>query len=123
MIVMLENPRTGDRKPVKVGWSWTYFLFSWLLGLPLFRNGLVLWGGLVVVLWSVDFGLPYILPPTAEPGLLILVPPAAIACLAVFVGLHGNAMVAKRYLAQGYVFAKSDTAEARHARQQWGAPG
>jgi hypothetical protein len=123
MIVMLENPRTGDRKPVKVGWSWTYFLFSWMLGLPLFRNGLVLWGALVVVCWSVDFGLPYILPPTAEPGLLILAPPVAIACLAVFVGLQGNAMVARRYLAQGYVFAKPDTAEARHAQQQWGVPG
>ena len=123
MIVMLENPRTGDRKPVMVGWSWTYFLFSWLLGLPLFFNGLILWGALVVVLWSVDFGLPYILPPTAEPGLLLLAPRAAVAFLAVYLGLQGNAMVAKRHLAQGYVFAQPDTVEARLARQAWGVTG
>ena len=122
MIGMLENPRTGDRKAVRMGWSWTYFLFSWFLGLPLFLNGLTLWGALVVVLWSVDLGLPYVLPATAEPGLLTLAPTAAIACLAIFLGLRGNAMVAKRCLAQGYAFARPDSVEARLARQQLGIP-
>lgn len=122
-MVMLENPRTGDRKAVKVGWSWNFFLFSGLLGLPLFTSGLTHWGALIVVLWSLDLGLPFILPATAEPGPLVLAPAIAVGLLALYLGFKGNGMVANRHLQRGYDFAQPESVEARHARQHWGAPG
>lgn len=41
-----RNPRTGELREVKVGWSWTLFFFSGLFGLPLFLRGLHVWGAL-----------------------------------------------------------------------------
>ena len=120
MPVMLENPRTGDRKPLNVGWNWTFFLFGGFLGLPLFWNGLTIWGAVILLLWALDLGLPYILPATTGLGLLSLGPALAIAGLVVFLGLKGNGLIAKRYLARGYEFARPDSAETRYAIQRWG---
>ena len=48
MKVAMKNPKTGEVKEVKVGWSWTLFLFSCFFGLPLFLRKLNLWGGICV---------------------------------------------------------------------------
>jgi hypothetical protein len=38
--VTMKNPKTGESKEIKVGWSWILFLFSCFLGLPLFLRKL-----------------------------------------------------------------------------------
>ena len=53
----------------------------------------------------------------------ILVPGTALAALSVFLGYRGNAMIARRYLARGYQFARPQSVEARLAAQRWGLMG
>ena len=42
--LLLENPKTGAVRPFRDGFDWILFLFSGVLGLPLFLQGLPLWG-------------------------------------------------------------------------------
>jgi hypothetical protein len=98
MRVMLEKPGTGERKALGVGWNWNFLLFSSVLGLPLFLNGLPTWGALVLILWGLDWALPLITPDATATA--ILVPGAALAGLSVFLGYRGNGMIARRYLAR-----------------------
>ena len=41
--VALQNPQTKETRLIKVGWSWTLFLFSGFFGIPLFRRKLMSW--------------------------------------------------------------------------------
>jgi len=118
MLVMLEKPGTAEHKALHVGWNWTFFLFSSVFGLPLFRNGLTLWGVLVLILWGLNFALPLIVPDAT--GATSLAPGAALAALSVFLGYRGNGLIARRYLALGYQFAKPNSAEAHLAAESWG---
>ena len=52
--VAFKNPRTGELRKVKVGWSWTLFLFSGVLGIPLFLRKLNIWGFVFLALWIVN---------------------------------------------------------------------
>ena len=122
MMVMLEDASTGDRKPLAVGWNWTFLFFSSFLGIPLFRKGLTAWGAVIVILWSLDLALPLIMPATAQVVTLSLVSGAVIAVLSVFLAYKGNELIARKYLARGYGFAKPDSAEARYAVEKWGLP-
>jgi len=122
MVVMLEDTSTGDRKPLAVGWNWTFFFFSSFLGIPLFRKGLTAWGALIVILWSLDLALPLIMPATAQVVTLGLVSGAVITVLSVFLAYKGNGLIARKYLARGYSFAKPDSTEARYAIEKWGLP-
>ncbi len=120
MVVMLHNPRTGDRKALVVGWNWNFLLFSAFLGLPLFFAGLTGWGAVVLLLWGLDFALPFIAPDPAALGRLALAPAAALTLLCLFLGIKGNGLIAKKYFARGYDFAKPGSAEAHHASKKWG---
>jgi len=118
MLVMLEKPGTGEHKALGVGWNWSFLFFSAFLGLPLFFNGLPVWGALALILWGLDWALPMITPDATAAA--ILVPGSALAGLSVFLGYRGNAMIARRYLARGYQFARPQSTEARLAAQRWG---
>lgn len=120
MLVMLENTRTGDRKPLVVGWNWTFFFFSSFLGIPLFMKGLTSWGAVIVILWGLELALPLGMTATTQPNPLGLVSGALIAVLSVFLAYKGNGLIARKYLARGYDFAKPDSAEARYAIEKWG---
>ena len=122
MVVTLEDTSTGDRKPLAVGWNWTFFFFSSFLGIPLFRKGLTAWGALIVILWSLDLALPLIMPAATQGLTLGLVSGAVITVLSVFLAYKGNGLIARKYLARGYSFAKPDSAEALYAVEKWGLP-
>ena len=64
--VTFRNPKTGELKQVKVGWSWILFLFSGLFGLPLFLRRLQMWGWLFFALWAVN-----LLAASRAPGIFI----------------------------------------------------
>ncbi len=120
MVVMLEDTSTGNRKPLAVGWNWTFFFFSSFLGIPLFRKGLTAWGALIVILWSLDLALPLIMPATTQVVTLSLVSGAVITVLSVFLAYKGNEFIERKYIAKGYSFAKPDSAEALYAVEKWG---
>ena len=58
MKVQFNNPRTGQVKSVKLGWSWSLFLSGGLIGLPLFLQGLCIWGAVMASLWALGFIIP-----------------------------------------------------------------
>ena len=73
MKVAMTNPKTGEVKEVKVGWSWILFLFSGFFGLPLFLRKLHVWGGIFLILWIVYIIAPSIMQNEEEAlGLMIL---------------------------------------------------
>ncbi len=86
----------------------------------MFRKGLTAWGALIVILWGLELALPLIMPATTQVVTLSLVPGAVIAVLSVFLAYKGNGLIARKYLARGYSFAKPDSAEARCAVEKWG---
>jgi hypothetical protein len=118
MMVVLENARTGDRKRLGVGWNWSFLLFSSCLGIPLFLRGLTVWGSVMLTLWCLDIVAAYIMPDGS--GVPELWPSVGIVGLSAFLACKGNALVARKWLARGYDFAKPDSAEARYAMESWG---
>jgi hypothetical protein len=118
MRVALKNPRTGEVKEVKVGWSWTLFLFAGVFGLPLFLRKLYIWGFVFLVLWVVNLLGPY---AAGADGIGISVLMFFVfLVLQIWLGIKGNEMTAKNYLEQGWDFADPRSEAVRFARGKWG---
>jgi len=115
--VTLQNPRTGEIKVVKVGWSWSLFLLSDFFGLPLFWRGLNRWGLAVLVLWAVEAVLS---DAPSDTGMAESVLVFIGAGLHLWLGLKGNEITARKYLEHGWVFADRDGDATRLARSRWG---
>lgn len=119
MNVAMKNPKTGEIKEVKVGWSWTLFLFSGLFGLPLFLRKLHIWGAIFLVLWVVNLIAPSALP--ADEGAIISIGLFIIFfALQIFLGIKGNEMTAKNYLENNWAFAEPDSELTKMAKMRWG---
>jgi hypothetical protein len=103
---VLTKTHTGESKAVKVGWSWTCFLFSGVFGIPLFLQGLTRWGVAMVGLWLVGvLGNQF-------PALLLIFFPLTFAA-PVFFGLKANELAVKHYLQEGWVFTDPESDAAR----------
>jgi hypothetical protein len=103
MTVTLRRPETGDIKVLQEGWCWSCFLFSGILGLPLFRRGLQVWGSAMVAFNIVL--LVVSLVPTERADMLDLWLTIIGIGLCVFLGARANRMAIDRYLAQGWEYA------------------
>jgi len=119
MKVAMKNPKTGEIKEVKVGWSWTLFLFSGLFGLPLFLRKLYIWGAIFFALWIVNMVAPSALPE--NEGLVLSISLGVIfLALEIFVGIKGNEMTAKNYLENNWTFVEPDSELTKMAKMRWG---
>jgi hypothetical protein len=99
--MLLENPRTGAVKPFRGGFDWVLFLFSGVLGIPLFLRGLFLWGGVFVGLWVVGLALVWILPRNwSLVGQVILA--IIFFGLQLWLGFHGREQILRAYVARGW---------------------
>jgi hypothetical protein len=109
MSISLQYPGTGELKVLDEGWSWSCFFGATLLGIPLFRRGLMVWGAAMLVLDISTLIVDWIDAEEAARlyGWLALVGLAA----SVFFGLRGNAMAARHALARGWQYADK--------RRQW----
>ena len=56
MTVTLRQPETGRIKVLQEGWSWGCFLGCGILGLPLYRRGLQVWGSAMVAFMTSCIG-------------------------------------------------------------------
>jgi len=122
MNIALRHSGTGHLKFVDTGWSWSLFLASGFLGLPLFFRGLALWGTIMLTAWSLCL-VPLIAASTgagAGAETLYWALTIIVGALCVFFGFKGNALTAKRYISLGYDFINPDSADARAAAQSWG---
>ena len=118
MKISFKNPKSGELKDVKVGWSWTLCLFSGLFGLPLFLRKLNTWGFVLLALWIVNFILPAIAGDDAaglQFGMF-----AIFLGLEIWLGVKGNEITAKNYLEMGWVFADPLSENTRFAQGKWG---
>ena len=120
MKVAMTNPKTGEVKEVKVGWSWILFLFSGFFGLPLFLRKLHVWGGIFLILWIVYIIAPSMMQNEEEAlGLMILLNLVFLG-LQIWLGIKGNEMTAKNYLELGWNFTNPDSDEVKFTKGKWG---
>jgi hypothetical protein len=119
MKVDFKNPKTGELKSVKVGWSWTLFLFSGFLGFPLFLRGLNVWGGVFLALWIVNLLFAAIGDSDQASGAAILFTFIFLG-LAIWAAIKGNELTAKNYLEKGWNFTDPDSAQTNFAKGKWG---
>lgn len=118
MRVAMRNPKTGEIKEVKVGWSWTLFFFSGFFGLPLFLRGLHIWGAIFLVLWVVNLATTVV---TGDAGALISVTLFVVFLgLEIFLGIKGNEMTAKNYLENDWTFVDPNSEITNMAKMRWG---
>ena len=120
MKVAMTNPKTGEVREVKVGWSWILFLFSGFFGLPLFLRKLHVWGGIFLILWIVYIIAPSIMQNEEEAlGLMILLNLVFLG-LQIWLGIKGNEMTAKNYLELGWNFTNPNSDEVKFSKGKWG---
>ena len=103
MSVTLRHPHTGEIKVMQEGWSWGCFFGSLVLGLPLFRRGLQVWGAAMVVFNIVIMVVAAV--PTERAATLYGWMSAIGLGLAIFFGIKANAMAIERYENLGWDFA------------------
>ena len=108
MKVTMKNPKTGELKEVKIGWSWTLFLFSGFFGLHV-------WGGIFLALWVLNLALINVDVAAAHIILSL-----AFLGLEIFVGIKGNELTAKNYLELGWEFTEPDSDVVKMAKGKWG---
>jgi hypothetical protein len=113
MNVALRNKITGQIKHQVIGWSWTCFLFSSCLGIPLFIRGLNIWGALMVAIWVVG-----LFSPLDVLVVLLLIQ----LVLSIWFGAAANSWAGRSYLENGWEFAEPDTPRSALARRKWGLP-
>lgn len=120
--VEMQHKDSGEVKSVKVGWSWTLFLFSGFFGLPLFLRKLYIWGAVFLVLWVVNFIAPYLAPTPEEAAIVTFFMFAIFLGLQIWLGIKGNEMTAKNYLESGYVWRNPESDATKFAKGKWGLP-
>ena len=101
MAIALRHPQTGETKVLPEGWSWGCFFGCFVLGAPLFRRGLQVWGAAMVVFNLVLLVLQFV--ETERAATLYGWMTAIGIGLAVFFGLRANAMAIERYRNLGWL--------------------
>jgi hypothetical protein len=100
MSVTLRHPQTGEVKVLQEGWSWGCFLGCGILGLPLFRLGLQVWGSVMVAFNIV--ALIVALVPTGRAASLDGWLTVIWIGLSIFLGMKANRMAIDRYVSFGW---------------------
>ena len=100
MTISLRYPRTGETKVMQEGWSWGCFLGSGILGLPLYRRGLQVWGSVMVAFNVVALVVGSV--PTERAATLYAWMSVIGLGLCIFFGMKANEMAIDRYLSHGW---------------------
>ena len=116
--VSLQNPLSGEIKFIKVGFSWTLFFFSTVLGIPLFARKLYLWGFTMLAINVASLVFPFFMTTNVAIAnrLIFIIGQFAIS---IMLGIKGNEMTAKRWMAMGWRFTDPQSETSRYARMQW----
>lgn len=118
--VKFQNPKTGETKTVKVGFSWVLLFFSGFFGLALFLRGLHIWGGVMAGLWGANLLIQALLIETGAGQVVTTPIVLASLGLSIWFAIKGNAMTAKNYLEKGWKTLEPESDAVKHARNKWG---
>lgn len=118
--VSFVNPRTGEKKKIKVGWSWTLFFFASFFGIPLFIRKLNNLGFVFLAVAFLNWILPEIPRDPDAQNLLAVATFSLTIGLNTWMAIKGNAMTARNLLDLGWEFEAPQSAEALLAKQTWG---
>lgn len=117
--VSFVNPRNGEKKRVKIGWSWTLFFFASFFGIPLFMRKLNNLGFVFLAAAFLNWLLPEIpRDPDTQTALAFLTLMLTVG-LNTWMAIKGNAMTARNLLDLGWEFEAPTSAEAMIAKQTW----
>jgi hypothetical protein len=105
MSVTLRHPVTDEIRIQQEGWSWGCFFGAGVLGLPLFRRGLPVWGAAMLVFDVTAFIAGWI---DTDSGQSVYAGMAAVGITAsLYFGFRANAMAVDRALVQGWNLAET----------------
>lgn len=118
-LIRLRQKQSGKEKRVATGFAWDLFLFAGLFGLPLFRRRLHSWGAVILALWCVDLAigrLPVrdVTAHLAEAGLF-----GVFLAVQLFLGIWGNRLTARTYLAHGWTIDDPADLGAKRVLERW----
>jgi hypothetical protein len=117
--VAFRNPRTGQIKEVKVGWSWTLFFFAGVMGIPLFLRKLNAWGFLFLALWTVNALCQTLVSDPIAKSAALLVYGIILLALKIWIAKHGNQLTAENYLDCGWEFVDPQSEPTKYAKAKW----
>lgn len=122
MQVMIKNPKTGELKEVKVGWSWTLLFFSGFFGLPLFLRRLPIWGGVCLILMLLVMVFSYIAETRGNEiaDAIYVLSYFTLLGINIYLAIKGNELTAKNYIEQGWVFVDPESETVKMAKGKWG---
>jgi len=115
MQIALRNGLTGQIKLIKLGWSWTLFLFGSLYGIPLFIRRVPDLG----ITAAIISGAAMLLHDYGAQPLTDLIAGVIVLGLATWLGSNGNRLTGVRYLERGWFFAEPDSELTKMARGAW----
>ncbi len=119
----MKNPKTGELREVKVGWSWVLFFFACWFGLPLFLRKLYLLGAVLLCWTLLSFTLNFVITASGmhpdDVGLLSFSLFTTTMAFNIWLAIKGNEYTAKNYLDLGWVFAQPDSLETQYALTKW----
>lgn len=110
MQVMLTEPKTGQKKFLKVGFSWMLLFLAPLYGIGLFARGLHSHGAAIFILCILVVILAAS-PANSILGLLLI-------AIGIYYGVKGNELTAKKLMSKGWELPKDESA-AEYARTRW----
>lgn len=118
--VGLRNPATEELRVIKVGWSWTLFLFSGFFGIPLFMRGLHTVGVALFTLASLNLAFAILGEEEMIFRAISVVTGVSLFAVGIYLGQYGNEINAKKLLKDGWQIVNPDTSAAQFASEAWG---
>ncbi|MDE1571182.1 hypothetical protein [Aquabacter sediminis] len=122
MKLQLINPRTGELKAIKVGFSWTLFLFAGFFGIPLMLRKLYGWAALFLAISLLSpFAMDLASAETDREVFIAVTLSFGFQLAALLIiAIKGNELTAKRLIDKGWTFANPDSLETQLAKRKWG---
>jgi hypothetical protein len=120
MQVGLRNDTTGEVKTLTVGFSWTLFLFSNVLGIPLFIRKLYAFGGIMAGIGVMRLMATYSIEDSDLLWIVSIVLFGLGFGIALYLGMKGNELTAKKLLSDGWVWSVPDSEQTDNAKRTWG---
>lgn len=119
MSLTMKHPGTGSIKIIETGWSWSLFFGAGFLGIPLFFRGMSFWGVVMLIVWTLRIGAPYVAGSTDGGIELDWMLTAVVTGLCLYLGYKGNELSEAHFRACGYEPYNNQSLEDRVATQLW----